>query len=61
MRKDNICICNVCGAKSSDDKNLVFVRAFKDTQEVDICTKCLPSVIHDSGEIVKTNEEISKI
>ena len=30
----------------------------KNGEEVDICTSCIPSVIHGSGMVVKSNEEI---
>lgn len=58
MRDGDIVVCNVCGLKSSDDKNAVFIRAHKNGEEVDICTSCVPSVIHGSGMVVKSNDEI---
>ena len=58
MRKKDLVVCNVCGLKSSDDKNAVFIPARKNGEEVDICTSCIPSVIHGSGMVVKSNEEI---
>ena len=39
-------------------KNAVFIHAHKNGEEVDICTSCIPSVIHGSGMVVKSNEEI---
>lgn len=51
-------VCNVCGLKSTEDTNAVFIRAHKNGEEVDICTSCVPSVIHGSGMVVKSNEEI---
>ncbi|CAD7289064.1 hypothetical protein LMG7974_01320 [Campylobacter majalis] len=60
MKKDNVVICNVCGLKSIDDQNAVFIHAHKNNQEVDICTSCIPSVIHGSGMVVKSNEEIAE-
>lgn len=58
MEINGIIVCNVCGLKSSEDKDTVFIKAHKNGQSVDICTSCIPSVIHGSGEVVKTNEEI---
>lgn len=58
MREKDLVVCNVCGLKSSDDKNAVFIHAYKNGEEVDICTSCIPSVIHGSGMVVKSNEEI---
>lgn len=57
MREKDLVVCNVCGLKSSDDKNAVFIHAHKNGEEVDICTSCIPSVIHGSGMVVKSNEE----
>ncbi|MCD8213381.1 MAG: hypothetical protein LUC34_04970 [Campylobacter sp.] len=51
-------VCNVCGLKNTDDNNAVFIHANKNGEEVDICTSCIPSVIHGSGMVVKSNEEI---
>ena len=58
MREKDLVVCNVCGLKSSDDTNAVFIHAHKNVEEVDICTSCVPSVIHGSGMVVKSNEEI---
>ena len=58
MREKDLVVCNVCGLKSSDDTNEVFIHAHKNGEEVDICTSCVPSVIHGSCMVVKSNEEI---
>ena len=58
MREKDLVVCNVCGLKSSDDTHAVFIHAPKNGEEVDICTSCVPSVIHGSGMVVKSNEEI---
>ena len=52
MREKDLVVCNVCGLKSSDDKNAVFIHAHKNGEEVDICTSWIPSVIHGSGMVV---------
>ena len=60
MRPENIVVCNVCGQKSTENENAVFVRAHKNGEEVDICTACIPSVIHGSGLVVRSNDEIKE-
>ncbi|MGP1485985.1 MAG: hypothetical protein ACTTJC_07895 [Campylobacter sp.] len=60
MKINNITICNVCGQKSNEDKNAVFIHASKNGEEVDICTSCIPNVIHGSGIVVRSNEEIKQ-
>lgn len=57
--KDEI-ICNVCMLKASEDENAVFIKGNKNGKSIDICTNCIPSVIHGSGMIVKSDEEILK-
>lgn len=57
MEINGVVICNVCGLKSSEDESAVFVKAHKNGESVDICTSCIPSVIHGSGEVVKSNAE----
>lgn len=42
MREKDLVVCNVCGLKSSDDKNAVFIHAHKNGEEVDICTSLYP-------------------
>lgn len=58
MKSGNIYICNICSLKSSEDENAVFIKAHKNGEDVDICTSCMPSVIHGSGMVVKSNSEI---
>ena len=56
--ENNSYVCNVCGLKSSDEPNAVFIDAHKGGEEVDICTSCIPSVIHGSGMVVRSNDEV---
>ena len=60
MRTENIVVCNVCGQKSTENENAVFIRAHKNGEEVDICTACIPSVIHGYGLVVRSNDEIKE-
>lgn len=60
MKKEDIVVCNVCQKPSNLDLNAVFVEAFKNGEKVHICTSCIPHVIHGSGEVVKSNEEINQ-
>lgn len=58
MKQNDLIVCNVCGVKNTQDLETVFIVAHKGTQEVHICTSCMPSVIHGSGLVVKSNEEL---
>lgn len=58
MKINNQIFCNVCLAASSE--NIVFLKATKNNEEVDICTSCVPTVIHGSGMLVKSNDEVEK-
>jgi len=60
MKSGDIYICNICSLKSSDDENAVFIKAHKSGETVHICTSCMPSVIHGSGMVVKSNSEIEE-
>lgn len=60
MKTNNQVICNVCGISSKDSKDAVFVQAIKGNESVDICTACIPSVVHGSGSVVKTNAQVAK-
>ena len=60
MKSGDIYICNICSLKSSDDENAVFIKANKNGETVHICTSCMPSVIHGSGMVVKSNSEIEE-
>lgn len=59
MRKNDEVICNVCGLSSKDEPNAVFIQATKGAESVDICTSCMPTVIHGSGSVVRSNEAIA--
>lgn len=58
MKQENIVTCNVCQNSSDKDATAVFVGAFKNGEEVHVCTSCIPHVIHGSGEVVKSNQEV---
>lgn len=60
MKKDDIVTCNVCLRRSDEDKVAVFIEAFKNGQNVHICTACIPQVIHGSGEVVRSNEDAQR-
>lgn len=60
MKNENTYICNVCGIQSIEDSNAVFISAHKGGEEIHICTSCMPSVIHGSGMVVKSNDEIKE-
>lgn len=53
-------ICNVCALRAGEDENAVFIRAHKNLKPIDICTSCIPSVIHGSGIVVKSDDELIK-
>ncbi|BCX80071.1 hypothetical protein [Campylobacter sp. 19-13652] len=59
MKKNDEVICNVCGISSKDEKDAVFIQAIKGGESVDICTSCMPTVIHGSGSVVRSNESIA--
>ncbi len=58
MEVDNKQYCNVCMVKSNDQVKTVYIKAVCLGEEVHICTSCIPSVIHGSGEVVNTNAEV---
>ena len=58
MKSGDIYICNICLLKSSEDDNAVFIKAHKNGEDVHVCTSCMPSVIHGSGIVVKSNSEV---
>ncbi|MFL1705531.1 hypothetical protein ACHJH3_00840 [Campylobacter sp. MOP7] len=58
MKINGMYVCNVCGITSEENSNAVFIHAHKNGQEVEICTSCIPSVVHGSGVVVKSNEEL---
>lgn len=61
MKKENITICNVCQKSSNVDTDAIYLQAYKNGEEVHICTSCMPHIIHGNAEAVKSNEEIRKI
>ncbi len=60
MEINNTQICNVCLKSSENDKNAVFLKATKAGEAIDVCTGCIPSIIHGSGDVVKSNEDVKK-
>lgn len=58
MKFGNVYVCNVCGIKSNESEDAVFIKAHKNGDSVHICTDCMPSVIHGSGKVVKSNSEL---
>ena len=60
MEKNNVQVCNVCLKPSNDGQKRVYVKAICGDEEVYVCTACLPTVIHESANAVKTNEEVEK-
>jgi hypothetical protein len=58
MEQNNTEYCNVCLTSSKDDPKRVYVKAICGGEEVHICTSCMPQVIHGSGDIVNSNEEV---
>ncbi|MBL0707809.1 MAG: hypothetical protein JJW00_02055 [Sulfurimonas sp.] len=58
MEINNITVCNVCLKTSKDVPGTVFVKATKDGEAVDVCTSCIPHIIHGSGDVVKSNAEV---
>lgn len=60
MEIDNKQICNVCLKVSSPEDASVYIKAVCRGEDIHVCTACIPHVIHGSGDIVKSNEEIKK-
>ncbi|WP_331774564.1 hypothetical protein [Sulfurospirillum sp. 1612] len=58
MEINNVQVCNVCLSPSDDGEKRVYVKALCGGEEVLICTSCIPRVIHESGELVKSNAEV---
>jgi len=52
--------CNVCMVDSTGTNKTVFIKAVCLGEDVHICTSCIPQVIHGSGEIVKSNNEVKE-
>ncbi len=51
--------CNVCLVESNETDKIVYIKAVCQGEDVHICTSCIPQVIHGSGEILKSNSEVS--
>ena len=60
MEINNINVCNVCLTNSKDTQGTVFIKAVKDGEAVDVCTACIPHIIHGSGDVVKSNEAVKQ-
>jgi len=58
MEINNIQVCNVCLKSSIDEPNAVFVKAMVRSEEVHVCTSCIPTIIHGSGDAVISNEAV---
>ncbi|ANE36265.1 hypothetical protein CIG11343_1252 [Campylobacter iguaniorum] len=58
MKKDGQIYCNICLASDKEEPNIVFIQAIHKGQNIDICTSCMPTVIHGSGSSIKSNEEV---
>jgi len=54
-------VCHVCLSQSSENDNKVYLKSICRGEEVYVCTGCIPQVIHGSGEVVKTKEQVKKI
>lgn len=57
MKQGNVYVCNVCSAKSNEDKERVFIKAHKDGESVHICLACLPMLILGAGKL-KSNHKL---
>lgn len=60
MEINNTQVCNVCFKSSTDDSSAVFIKATKGGEDVDVCTACIPHIIHGSGDVVKANDAVKK-
>lgn len=58
MELNNKQYCNVCLVESNEQTKTVYLKALCQGEEVHICTSCIPQVIHGSGEVVKSNNEV---
>lgn len=58
MEISNTQICNVC--LQSSTSGAVFIKAVKNGEEVHVCTSCIPHIIHGSGDVVKSNEQVAQ-
>lgn len=60
MKTKDAVYCNVCLESDKDRPNVVFVQAICNGENIDVCTACMPTIIHGSGEAVKSNDEVKK-
>ena len=51
-------VCNVCLRTSEESSGTVFIQAVKNGEEIHVCTSCIPHIIHGSGDVVKSNEQV---
>jgi len=58
MEINDMSVCNVCLKTSEAAPGTVFIKATKDGESVDVCTGCIPHIIHGSGDVVKSNEAV---
>ena len=52
-------VCNVCLRTSEESSGAVFIQAVKNGEEIHVCTSCIPHIIHGSGDVVKSNAQVS--
>jgi len=58
MEKNSVQVCNVCLTPSNNGERRVYVKAVCGGDEIHICTSCLPTVIHENADAVKTNAQV---
>ena len=44
---------------SEESVGAVFIKAIQNGEEIHVCTGCIPHIIHGSGDIVKSNAEVT--
>ncbi|AFL69289.1 hypothetical protein [Sulfurospirillum barnesii] len=59
MEINNIQVCNVCLRSSEENSGAVFIKAMKNGEEIHVCTGCIPHIIHGSGDVAKSNAQVS--
>ncbi len=61
MKKDDVVYCNVCLDNSKESPDAVFLQAICHGEHIDVCTACMPTLIHGGVEnAVKTNAQVEK-
>ena len=58
MQINAIQVCNVCLRTSEESAGAVFIQAMKNGETIHVCTSCIPHIIHGSGDVVKSNEQV---